>query len=257
MSASAAFALGAVLGAGAAAAAARFLHRRWTERRGRLLAFALHELNTPATAASLTLINLADGVFGDLTEPQAKWTATAVDQLSRLGAIAGEARDLVHLELLGGLKLHVEPVSLADLIDGTLSGARGAYAHADIPLEHTLDQGLPEVLTDAERAGRTLSGLLYHARKFRAAGPVRLRARRAGDSVVCEIDYESVATTPAEAEASLDLFYPARARKDHVLPASGLGLGLSRAVMRLAGGDVDCALEGGRARLALILPARP
>jgi len=251
------FAAGLLLGAGLAAAAAYSLHRRWVVRRGRLLAFALHELNTPATAANLTLVNLLDGVFGDLTETQAKWAGTARDQVGRLGAVAGEARDLIHMELLDGLRPHAEPAAAAEIVANALEGARGAYAHASIPLEEAVEPGLPEVLTDAERATRTLSGLLFHARKFRARGAVALRAHRVGDAVVCEIDYECLPTTPADAAASLDLFYPARKRTDQILAASGLGLGLGRAVMRLAGGDVGFTVDGGRARVLLTLPVRP
>jgi signal transduction histidine kinase len=257
MSAPAAAVAGFLLGAAGACAAAWALHRRWAVRRGRLLAFALHELNTPATAASLTLSNLLDGVFGELADPQAKWAATARDQIGRLGAVAGETRDLVHMELLGGLKPHVEPAPAAELIETALEGARGAYAHADIPLEASVDAGLPDVLTDPERAARTLSGLLFHARKFRAKGPVAAGARRVGDAVVYEIVYEPLAITPADAAASLDLFYPARKRADQILSASGLGLGLGRAVMRLAGGEVGFAVDGGRARLTMTLKTRP
>ena len=248
--------LGFALGAAVATTAAWVLHRRWVVRRGRLLAFALHELNTPATAASLTLVNLLDGVFGDLTEAQTKWASTARDQIGRLGAVAGETSDLVHMELLEGLRLHTEPVSAAELIEYALQSARGAYVHASIPLEVSVEENLPEVSTDPERATRTLSGLLFHARKFRERGPVIFRAARAADAVVCEISYEGLPLSPANAAASLDLFFPARQRTNQILAASGLGLGLSRAVMRRAGGEVTFSIEGVRARMVLTLTAR-
>jgi signal transduction histidine kinase len=230
------------------------MHRRWAERRGRLIAFALHELNTPATAANLTLVNLIDGVFGPIPDAQAKWIGTARDQIGRLGTVAGELRDLVHLELLGRLKVNEESSPAAEILENALDAARGAYEHATIPLEESVELGLPEVLTDPERATRTLSGLLFHARKFRARGPVAVRARVIGGVVLCEIEYETLPTTPADAAASLDLFYPARHRTDQILSATGLGLGLGREVMRRAGADVGFSVDGARARLTLSLP---
>ncbi len=257
MNAAAAFLAGAAVASAAAAAVARISRRRWAQARGRLLAFALHELNTPATAANLALVNLIDGLFGDLTPTQAKWVGTARDQLARMSAVAGEMRDAVHLELLQKLETHAEPASAAELVETALASVRGAFEHAAIPLDAEIEPGLPPVLADADRTARTLAGLLYHARKFRAAGAVRLRARREGENAACEIDYESVAVAPADAEASLELLYPARPRGDHRLSASGGGLGLAREVMRRCGGDVDYAVSGGRARLTLLLPFAP
>jgi signal transduction histidine kinase len=256
MTASAAGVAGFALGAAVASVAAWYLHRLWVVRRGRLLAFALHELNTPATAANLTLVNLLEGVFGELTQTQAKWAATARDQIGRLGAVAGETRDLVHMELLEGLRLQTEPVSAEELIEYALESVRGAYAHASIPLEESVDKNLPQVATDAERATRTLSGLLFHARKFRERGPVVFRAGHSADAVFCEISYECRPLSPADAAASLELLYPARKRTDQILSTSGLGLGLSRAVMRRAGGDVDFSFDGARARVVLTLRTR-
>jgi len=256
MSSAAAGLLGVAFGALSCGIAAWLLHRRWAQRRGRLIAFALHELNTPATAANLTLVNLMDGVFGGMPEAQAKWVGTARDQIGRLGAVAGELRDLVHLDLIGELRLSEESAPAAEILETALSGARDAYAHASIPLEESLELGLPEVRTDPERAARTLSGLLFHARKFRARGPVVVRARTIGGVVLCEIEYETLPTTPADAVASLDLYYPARRRTDQILSATGLGLGLGREVMRRVGGDVGFTVDGGRARLTLSLPAR-
>jgi signal transduction histidine kinase len=255
MSPGAAYLLGVACGGLAVGLAAWALHRRWTERRGRLIAFALHEINTPATAANLTLVNLLDGLFGGLTEAQSNWARTARDQIGRLSAVAGDLRDLVHLELLGRLQFNEETCPAAEIVETALNVVRGAYAHASIPLEESIELGLPEVRTDAERAARTLAGLLYHARKFRARGPVVLRARSIGGVVLCEIEYETLPTSPADAAASLDLYYPARRRTDQILSATGLGLGLSRELMRRGGGDVGFTVEGARARLTLSLPA--
>ena len=74
--------------------------------------------------------------------------------------------------------------------------------------------------------------------------------------VACEIEYTGPSLDPREAARSLELFYPARHRKDQVLAATGLGLGLIRAVMRRVGGDLDLLVEEkGRTRLVLLLPA--
>ena len=50
----------------------------------------------------------------------------------------------------------------------------------------------------------------------------------------------------------MDLFYTAHRGKDEVLSAVGMGLGLTRAIIRLQGGDLDLSVDtDGKARLTL------
>jgi K+-sensing histidine kinase KdpD len=87
------------------------------------------------------------------------------------------------------------------------------------------------------------------------SGPVRLSAQaRAGD-VAFEIEYAGKPLSAVETRESLEIFYPARKRKDQQLAATGLGLGLLRAVMRRVGGDLDFVVDAkGLSRLILTTP---
>ena len=253
-----AFLAGAVLGAAAGAGLAAWACARARLRRGRLFSFALHEVNTPATAVNMTVINLLTGVFGEVPADQLRWLEMARDQLGRLCGLTGDLRDLTHLELQGKLRLHLRPADPAELVEEALSPLRAGFVQAGAPLEVVVAPGLPPILADADRLPRALGGLLYHARKFRASGPVRLSVRREGAFVACEVSYTGTPLSPAQARDSLDLYYPARRRDDHVLAATGLGLGLTRTLARLGGGDL--ALEPGEkgaARLILTVPVAP
>jgi len=253
--------LAAVLvGAAAGAAlAAWFLTRAAAERErrtGRLLSFAMHELNTPATALNMTVINLLTGVFGDVPADQRRWLELTREQVARLNALIGELRDLVHLEIHDDLRPRAAATDAADVVDEAVAGLRGGFEHAGVELQVAPADGLPKALIDPERAARSLASLLFHARKFRVRGPVALRAAADGPSVVWEVTYEGQRLSPADAAASLDLWYPARERKDQLLAATGLGLGLVRGVLRRCGGDLELSVdETGRARLRMTAPA--
>jgi hypothetical protein len=60
--------------------------------------------------------------------------------------------------------------------------------------------------------------------------------------------------TPAQVAEALDVYYPARAPKGS-LTATGTGLGVARALLRLQGGDLTLAVDGRRHALAMTLPA--
>lgn len=249
------FLAGAAAGGGVAVWAGRRREDEIRRRYARLLSFGMHEINTPVTAANMTVLNLVSGVFGDVAADHLKWIELARDQMGRLVALVGEMRDLVHLELHRDLRPALEPVVPTEILAEASAAVRRGFEQSRIELRVEEAKDLPRVRTDAERAARSLASLLFHARKFRVEGPVAVRALRRGSSVVFEIEYAGPGLAADEARASLELFYPARRRGDQILAATGLGLGLVREVMRLAGGDLEFSVgEKGRSRLALILP---
>ncbi len=228
---------------------------RRDRRCGRMLSFVNHELNTPATAVGMAVVNLLSGIFGELSADQRKWLELTQNQLGRLNSLVGESRDFVHLELLRDLRPVLAPAAPAMIIDAALSCMRCGFEHSGVELLAAVPEGLPRVRADAERLARSLASLLCHARKFRLCGPVRLSAAVDGPVVSFEIDYMGQVLSPAEIAASLDLWYPARARKDQLLAASGLGLGFARRLTRLCGGEMEFASDDkGRARLRLTAP---
>jgi signal transduction histidine kinase len=255
MSSAAAFCAGAAAGGLIAGVAAWRLTEEHAARYGRLFSFAMHEINTPVTAVNMTIINLLSGVFGDVPVEQVKWLEMTRDQLGRLNALVGEIRDLVHMELHRELRSSLTSALPKDIVEEALTGMRRGFDYAGVELRVELPADLPGVHTDADRAVRSLSSLLFHARKFRLSGPVTLRGVRRGALVALEIEYTGQRLDPDEARRSLELFYPARDRQDQVLAATGLGLGLIRAVMKLSGGDLELVVEEkGRTRLILLLP---
>lgn len=230
MTTAAAFILGALLGGGAAAALAAAVLRARAALYGRLFSFALHEISTPVTAVNMTVLNFLSGVFGPVPDEQVKWVEMNREQMSRLNALVGELRDLVHLELKGGLKPALQPADPEEILHGAVSNLSRGFEQAGVELILRPEKGLPRIVTDEERASRSLASLLCHARKFRTAGPVRVSSLRAGPDVAFEVAYTGAPLGPAEVRRSLDLFYPARPRSDERIRATGLGLGLVRAV---------------------------
>ncbi|MFI5347310.1 MAG: sensor histidine kinase [Elusimicrobiota bacterium] len=255
MTTAAAFFAGALLGALAVALAARRVVAERTQRYGRLFSFAMHELNTPVTAVNMTVINLLSGVFGDVPADQLKWLELTRDQVGRMNGLVGEIRDLVHMELHRELHLNVGEASPKEIADEALTSLRRGFVYANVELLVDIPPALPLVRTDPDRAARSLASALFHARKFRVSGPVRLRAEVRGGAVAFEIEYQGKPFTAAQTAASLEVFYPARVRKDQQLAATGLGLGLVRAVMRRVGGDLDFVVDPkGLSRLILTTP---
>lgn len=252
MALAAAFLAGAAVGGGAAALAARAAYRRKAELFGRLFSFAMHELNTPITAVNMTVLNLLSDVFGELPPALKPWIEMTREQVGRLNGLVGEVRDFVHMELHQDLRVARVELAVDDILDEALVGVKRGMEQAGVEFSLEADEGLPPVTADPERAARCLASVLFHARKFRTGGPISLKVSRAPGAVSFAVSYKGPKLSPGDVEASLDLYYPARLRKDQVLGATGLGLGLIRAVARRIGGDLlFSAGEDGQATVTL------
>lgn len=243
-----AFIAGAAAGGALVGAAARTAHRRKEALFARLFSFALHEINTPITAVNMTVLNLLSEVFGALPLPLKPWIEMTREQIGRLNGLVGEIRDFVHMELHQDIRINFVELTVDEILEEALVSVRGGLELAGVDFQVATAEGLPSARTDPDRAARCLSSLLFHARKFRTGGPIRLDVSRAPAAVVFVVSYEGAKLSPAEIEASLDLYYPARRRKTQVLGATGLGLGLTRRVARMIGGDLDFRVgDDGRA----------
>lgn len=231
--------------------------RQRTKMLGRFFSFAAHELNTPITAVNMTIINLLSGVFGEVPQEQVRWVEMMREQVVRLNGMVGEMRDLIHMQIHGDLRLAVEDAEVAELMQEAAGNVKRGMMQASIDVKTVVDDGLPTVTVDRERAVRTLTSMLFHARKFRSGGPIELAARAGAGRASIEVTYIGPELSPDEAQRSLELFYPARKRRDLVLGATGLGLGILRQIMRRQGGDMELKLgAAGSTTLALTLPAR-
>ncbi|MDD5627549.1 MAG: HAMP domain-containing sensor histidine kinase, partial [Elusimicrobia bacterium] len=254
MAAGLAFLAGLVLGAALWAAAQRSWERRRSLRLGRFFSHAAHEINTPITAINITTLNFISGVFGPMPPDQVKWMEMMREQLGRLNGMVGELRDLIHLELCRDLALQSDSVVPADLVEEALAAVRRGAATSQGDIDAGLPPGLPRVRADRARAIRTLVSLVFHARKFRRSGGLRLTGEHQGAMVALRLEYAGHPISPAEAQRSLDLLYPA-ARSGHTLNSVGLGLGILRAVARRGGGDLSIQVgPEARTTLCLCLP---
>ena len=252
------FILGFLAGGAAAGGAALWHFRRQGAQMGRFFSFAAHEINTPITAVNMTILNLLSGVFGDISPDQVQWIEMMREQLTRLNGMVGELRDLIHMELKNDLLVHLEDIPAAEAVETAVRAVRFGCAHANVVLEVSMPEDLPPLRADPDRLPRTVISLLFHARKFRADGPINLSAAVSGDrrSVELTVAYKGPKLTQEEADQSLELYFPARQRKDQNLTATGLGLGILKNLTELQGGGLRIEADGsGACRLKLTVPA--
>jgi len=251
-------ALAFLAGVAAAAGVFLFLDHRRSLRMGRFFSHAAHEISTPITAINITTLNFLSGVFGEVPPEQLKWMDMMREQVGRLNGMVGELRDLIHIALSRDLRLQVDNAAPAALVEDAVAAVRRGASQPHVEVRVELPADLPRVRVDRERTVRTLLSLIFHARKFRVSGDLRLVGQRSEETVALTLEYQGQALAPDEVQRSLELFYPGRGHQGHVLNAVGLGLGVLRTLARHQGGDLDFSVApDGKSAMTLSLEVSP
>jgi PAS domain S-box-containing protein len=207
--------------------------RTLTEMRADLTAMVAHELRGPVAALRMMTFLLEGGELSPQDEAQMFATVKGeIEQLDRLvndiaAATVAEREDF-------SVQLH--PVSLAMLLAGAEALALQVLAD-----HHLTVLPVPEELVwcDPERLSQVLRNLLQNAAKHTPVGTsVELRAYRHGQQVRIEVADDG----PGIAAEYVDLIFEKFARGPsaaaHQTSGAGLGLYVSRQILRAHGSDL-------------------
>lgn len=210
------------------------------------LSMASHELRTPLTAVS-GFIQVARRRLARAAEREgvdwkgearraAETLELAQRQSRRLARLVDELLDVSRLQL-GRVELHNTDIDVVASLRETLE--RTKMQDASRPLTLTEATGPATVLGDRDRIDQVFENLISNAMKYSPAeSPVTVSIAMDGDEVHVAVSDRGIGIAAEELENIFDLFYRSPdPRAGHV---SGLGLGLfiSREIVKRHGGTL-------------------
>ncbi|WP_165184099.1 ATP-binding protein [Caulobacter soli] len=223
------------------------------------VAMISHELRTPISA----ILAGAARLHSDVPDASSKTHAQLIgDAGAMMRTLLNDLLDLSRLDA-GRMAVEQAPFDLRQAMADTLRLWRPDANKKGLRLRIEGAAHLPRwVAGDSMRLRQVLNNLLSNAIKFtdRGAVTVRLSAREAGDHLVFEAIVADTGRGLTEAELSR-LFTPfdqlaSNVAREH--GGSGLGLVISRELVRLMGGDLTVTSKpgkGSRFRLAVQVEA--
>jgi PAS domain S-box-containing protein len=207
--------------------------RALTEMRADLTAMVAHELRAPVAALRMMTFLLAGGELSP--QDEAQMFATVKGEIEQLDRLVDDIAAVTVAER-EDFSVQLHPVSLAMLLNGAEAFARGVLAD-----HHLTVLPAPEELVwcDPERISQVLRNLLQNAAKHTPPGTsIELCAHREGEQVRIEVADDG----PGIAAEYVDLIFEKFARGPSAVArqtaGAGLGLYVSRQIMRAHGSDL-------------------
>lgn len=203
-----------------------------------------HELRTPMTSIrSFSEILLSTDDIS--SEQQLKFASIIQEESIRLTRLLDEILDVSRLES-GTADLRVESIDLEDAISKALDAVSGMVQKLDITVKVTDFPDPILVEANQDRLRQVLINLLSNAIKYnRVEKPeIRLRAEKTGSDVLVDVIDNGGGVSREDADMVFEKF--ARGSDTMREYGTGLGLPISRAIMRAMGGDltIEFAQDG-------------
>ena len=218
--------------------------------RNSLLSAISHDLRTPLAA----LVGLADTL--KLTNPAAKDDEKEIidairHSAMRMNDLVNNLLDMARLES-GTVQLNRQWQPLEEVIGSALSSC--AALLEERPINIHLDENLPLLNIDAVLIERVLVNILENASKYTPPdSSIEINGFLQNENVIVTIDDHGPGLPAGRENAIFEKFE--RGNKENATPGVGLGLAISRAIMKAHGGFIhgETRYNGG-ARFTLSLP---
>ena len=212
-----------------------------TERtRAEMLRDLAHELRTPLTSVRGYHEAIADGVL-----PADRDTFSRVDaELSRIERLVEDLGTVSRAEERR-LDLRLRPVHVADLVTSAADSAALSYQHTGVTVRADPATDDSQVRVDPDRLHEALANLIANAVQHTpTGGTVTLRSRTTTSGVQIEVTDTGDGIAAEHLSLVFERFYRVDAGRSRDTGGSGIGLTITRALLKAQGGHIRVESPG-------------
>lgn len=124
-----------------------------------------HEFKTPISSIQMGLQLLENNQIGNLNDEQQNLVKGIKEDSNRLLKITGELLNITQVES-GAIQLNIQHSDIRKIIEDAISANRSAAEQKHINFKTNIENGLKEVLADAEKTAWVLNNLLSNAVRY-------------------------------------------------------------------------------------------
>ena len=204
-----------------------------------------HELRTPLTSIKGYVDLVVDGDAGEINEVQKEFLEIVQENSNRLVSLINDLLDISRIES-GRVHLKIEPVDMAEVIQGVVETFRTVSEQSDVGLEWDSPCGLPRAGADRDRIGQVLMNFVSNAIKYSPdGGTVTVSASLREDDVLIEITDTGIGISEEDQKQLFSKFFRVDSTLTREIGGTGLGLSICKSVVELHGGEVGVRSKTG------------
>ncbi|MFL5733701.1 MAG: ATP-binding protein [Chloroflexia bacterium] len=217
-----------------------------------------HELRTPLTSIKGYVDLILDGDAGEISEDQQDFLGIVKNNTDRLVDLINDLLDVSRIEQ-GRIDLNREPVDIGGSIQSVATSMKPLLEEKNQQLTLDVPPELPPVLADPARVTQILSNLLSNAYKYTPSGGHITIAAYAEPGRVCvSVQDTGIGLTKEEQGKLFTRFFRARNSTTQEVGGTGLGLTITKSLVKLHGGEMTVAsAPGAGATFSFTLPLPP
>ncbi|MCX5744334.1 MAG: ATP-binding protein [Proteobacteria bacterium] len=199
---------------------------------GKMAAMITHEVRNPLSSIGLNTELLEEELVGSANEVEARGLCRAIThEVDRLTAITEEYLSFARLP-----KPKIAPEAVNPMVNALAAFVRQDLAQRKVELVVALGDDDPIALVDASQLRQCLINLVRNASEAvvaKGGGHVTLRTRRSGERVAIDVEDDGIGIAPDVLPRLFDSFFSTKEG------GSGLGLALTKQIVKDHGGDLD------------------
>ena len=208
-----------------------------------------HELKTPLTATREFTALLLDELAGPLTPEQREYLQTSQECVDQMTKQINDLLDITRLDT-GKLSLERKPVDLSSLISRVVAALRSTAQPKSIAISVSTQLDNPIAWIDASRITQVLTNLLSNAIKFTPQeGVISVEAQETlvlPSMIRVSVSDTGCGMAPEHLEHIFDRLFQVEDGHSRVEGGLGLGLTITREIMKLHGGDISVRSQMGK-----------
>jgi two-component system phosphate regulon sensor histidine kinase PhoR len=213
-----------------------------------------HELRTPLTSIKAYVEMLIDGEAAD-REAEREFYNIIYEETDRLNRLIDNLLNISKMEV-GTVVVNRTPTRLKKLIEDSVGVVESQATKKQLKLEIDLPDRLPAVEVDKDMMNIVLVNLLGNAVKYTPeSGQISVSSSSTPDEIMVHVADTGVGVAEEDLSRIFDKFYRCSGNGGDAVAGSGLGLYITRQIMRLHGGDVTVSSRVGEGtRFSLVIP---
>ncbi|MGH9724294.1 MAG: ATP-binding protein [Candidatus Acidiferrales bacterium] len=219
--------------------------RRLERVRQDFVANVSHEFKTPLTAIQGFAETLLGGALED-PQNNRRFLQIIRDHAARLARLTNDLLKLARIEA-GKLDVVLQPVGIAELIEGCAETALLRASRKQIALEIEIPTGLPAVRGDASLLRDVLQNLLDNAIQYTPpGGHIRVMAHADEREATITVTDTGMGIPLADQERIFERFYRVDAARSREEGGTGLGLSIAKHIVEAHGGRISVVSNVGQ-----------